>query len=148
MKWSLKIPKKTFTENQVCAARRRLACEFFSAHIWALCVLKNPSLVKDASSTNNTLRGNFRTHSKLPMFKSNKRCLTIWLQCLNMLHVKWMHVVFSENLQTLLLETLIECARLSILLLGELSHLLQFDGRNPCYSYPLSDSSLKWTWLS
>ena len=44
------IPAQALTKNQVCAAQRRIACGFSSAHIWALCMLKIPFLVKNASS--------------------------------------------------------------------------------------------------
>ena len=94
------IPAQTLTKNGVCGARRYIVCRFSSTHVWALCILKIPSLVKDASSENNTLAGLMgicSSLSKVALWKSYMKGIIIRLQCLDTLLVKQMHSVFSEN---------------------------------------------------
>ena len=87
---------QTLTENQVCAAQRCSRYGFSSTLIWALRVLEIPFLVKDASSKKcfSREKGICSTFSKC---KSNAKCIIIWLQCLDILHMKWIHVMFWEN---------------------------------------------------
>ena len=93
----------------------------------------------------------YSTFSKVSPCKSNAKCIIIWMQYLDMLHVNRCMSCSQRILQMLERETLTVCAVTSCSCTWSLLHLLQhilFDGQSLCYSYPLSVSSLKWNCLS
>lgn len=103
MRGSPTMPAQTLTKNQMCTAQHP-SCYTRVLHrpqMGVMCVEYSfLTLVKDASSVNNTLVGETGICSalfKIPLNKSNTRCIITLLKYLNTLHVIQVHFIISDN---------------------------------------------------
>ena len=153
MKWSSIIPAQILTENLISAVRRRIAAgnviitmrALPTYELYAYCKFLPIWMMTQWKKHFNKEKGTCITFFKVPpLCKSNTRCIIIRLQCLD----TWNGCISCSRkiLQSWNRKPWLCALDLEDLATAE-AHIL-FDGRSPCYSYPLPTSSLKWTCLS